>query len=148
MHKHAHPEPTSGEDKIREKGLRVTAQRLAVYTILSESTSPLSAEELAARTEDSFDLATAYRTLESFVEAGIARTVRLGGRSDKYELADCHHHYLICRSCDRTETVHACLTPATLRNVAKEQPDFATIDDHSLELYGTCRSCVNKSTCA
>jgi Fur family zinc uptake transcriptional regulator len=147
VHHHEHKKTRSGADQIREKGLRVTTQRLCVYTTLSKASSPLSAEEVSQRADPALDLATAYRTLESFVAAGIARAVRLGGRCEKFELANCHHHYLICRSCDRTETVHACLTPATLKAVAAEQPDFASIDDHTLELYGTCRSCATKPSC-
>jgi Fe2+ or Zn2+ uptake regulation protein len=148
MHNHSHEPHPSGEDYLRENGLRVTAQRLSIYTVLAQASGPLSAEEISENAHGTLDLATVYRTLESFVEAGIARSVRLGSRSEKFELADCHHHYLMCRSCDRVETVHACLTPAALKAVAAEQPDFASIDDHTLELYGTCRACATKPSCA
>jgi Fe2+ or Zn2+ uptake regulation protein len=147
MHSHSHEPHPSGEGILREKGLRATAQRLSIYTALAQASGPLSVEDVSEHAHVALDRATVYRTLESFVGSGIARSVRLGSRSEKFELADCHHHYLMCRSCDRVETVHACLTSAALKAVVAEQPDFASIDDHTLELYGTCRACATKPSC-
>lgn len=63
-------------DKLKEKGLKVTRQRLAILEVLVEENFPLSAQNIFSklrRNNPNLRLSTVYRTLNSFVEKKIVR---------------------------------------------------------------------------
>lgn len=104
---------------------------------------PQTVEELVRNGKGEFDTATAYRMLEAFAAAGLARRVVLTHDRALYEAAGVHHHHAICRVCGRIVDVEACL-PRTLDERVREAAGFACIDDHTLEFLGVCRPCAKK----
>src|SRR3712207_9164873 len=82
-------------------------------------------------------LVTVYRTLDLLSELGVVRRLDLGD-GPRYELAEDHHHHLICAGCGSVAEFEQCpLDPARLPQVWS---DFE-IRAHSLEVYGTCADC-------
>ncbi len=82
-------------DLIRRAGLRVTAQRQAIVSVLIESEDHPHAEEVLARAREhdaSISQATAYRTLSVLAEKGLLRTHTFDGGAARFELADRPHH--------------------------------------------------------
>ena len=76
--------PTDFARALREAGLRVTQQRMALLSILMDAADHPNADELLARArdlDDSMSLATVYRTLSALVEAGLIRKLSLEGES-------------------------------------------------------------------
>ncbi len=129
---------------LKEKGLRATPGRLALLTTLEKTMTPISAEELHART-GSIDIVTVYRTLQSLVQAGLAREVRFKDASVRYEYAHMtHHHHLVCTRCNSIEELPECdlsdLESTVLRNAKR----FASVEEHALEFFGICTTCVQK----
>ncbi len=82
-----------------EKGMRMTDQRRVVARILSESSDHPDVDELyhrAERLDPNISIATVYRTVRLFEEAGIlARHEFRDGRSRYEEATESHHDHLI-----------------------------------------------------
>lgn len=77
------------EGRLRDVGLRVTRQRVAVLEVLLQAGDHPTVEEvfLRAREHDpSMSLATAYRTLSAFVEGGMVRKLSMEDAPARYEM--------------------------------------------------------------
>lgn len=120
-------------EKIRGRGYKATPQRLAVLAAL-EAEQHQRLEEIRARCPE-VGLVTIYRTLDLLAEIGAVRRLDLGD-GPRYELAEDHHHHLICESCgDVTEFERCPLDLGSLRGM-----DFE-VSSHTLEIYGRCGTC-------
>ncbi|MEE4117834.1 MAG: Fur family transcriptional regulator [Paracoccaceae bacterium] len=86
-------------DRLEEKGLRLTEQRRVIAEVLSESRDHPDVEELHARAQardERISLATVYRTVKLFEEAGLLDKLEFGDGRARYEDADrAHHDHLI-----------------------------------------------------
>jgi Fur family ferric uptake transcriptional regulator len=119
--------------KLRGRGYKATPQRLAVLRALAAEQHQ-SMEEVRGRCSG-VGLVTIYRTLDLLSEIGAVRRLDLGD-GPRYELAEDHHHHLICESCGAVSEFEKCpLDPRRLNGL-----DFE-ISSHSLELYGRCAGC-------
>ena len=119
--------------EIRGRGYKATPQRLAVLEAVgAEQHQRL--EEIRARCPE-VGLVTVYRTLDLLSEVGAVRRLDLGD-GPRYELAEDHHHHLICESCgDISEFKRCPLDLGSLRVM-----DFE-VSSHTLEIYGRCGAC-------
>ena len=120
------------------KGLRMTDQRRVIARVLSASDDHPDAEELHRRaaTEDSrISLATVYRTVRLFEEAGIIeRHDFRDGRSRYEEVGDEHHDHLIdLKSGEVVEFVNEEIE--ALQEAIARKLGYKLVD-HRLELYG------------
>src|SRR4051795_5093221 len=93
---------------LREHGLRVTAQRLAVFRAVSDAPH-VSADGVveAVRGEIGWiSVQAVYDALAALTEKGLLRRIQPAGSSARYEsrVGDNHHH-LICRVCERVVDV-------------------------------------------
>ncbi|MFP4239614.1 MAG: Fur family transcriptional regulator [Rhodosalinus sp.] len=82
-------------ERCEAKGLRMTGQRRTIAAVLEDSTDHPDVEELyarASRRDDAISLATVYRTVKLFEEAGILERVEFGDGRARYEDADREHH--------------------------------------------------------
>lgn len=130
-------------DRLAAAGARVTRQRLLVANALAADGRQLTAEQLyerLRRQEPSIGRATVFRTLETLVDAGVARRLELDGHV--YAYVAClpeHHHHLACTRCGRVEEIdEAYIKPITERLAA----DLGfEIDDARLDFYGRCATC-------
>ena len=93
-------------DKLSEKGLRVTPQRIAIMqTILKLNNHP-TAENIIAYIKDnhpSISVGTVYKVLDSFVENSLLQKVKTEGGIMRYDPLLKDHHHLYCRETDRIE---------------------------------------------
>ncbi len=128
---------------LKEAGLRATTQRVALLSALLHSSSPLSVEALVLAGKGAFDTATAYRMLDAFLEAGLARRIELAQGRALYERTGSHHHHAVCTVCGSIKDVEACL-PKSLDERVRTSAGFARIDDHALEFFGVCTVCAKK----
>jgi Fur family transcriptional regulator, ferric uptake regulator len=119
--------------KIQGRGYKATPQRLAVLGALAAEQHQ-SLEEIRARCPE-VGLVTIYRTLDLLSEIGAVRRLDLGD-GPRYELAEDHHHHLICESCGGVSEFERC--PLDLRRL--RGVDFE-ISSHTLEIYGRCADC-------
>src|SRR5262245_59677607 len=100
--------------RCRERGVRVTAQRLAVYRSLAADPSHPTADAIDRRlrvTMPSLSPATVYRILESLVADGLLRRVSTTGGAGRFDANLTPHQHLICRVCGRMTDVPAPVMP-------------------------------------
>lgn len=131
-------------DYLREHGLPVTPQRLAVAEALVASERHLSAEELAeevGRRGRAVGTATVYRTIELLVRSGLAVERDFGEGFKRFETTRGipQHEHLLCTSCGRvTELRDERLERMTV--LVAEAHGFLR-ERHSLVIYGICADC-------
>jgi Fur family ferric uptake transcriptional regulator len=126
------------EKRCVEKGLRMTDQRRVIARVLSEAVDHPDAEELYRRAsgiDPHISIATVYRTVKLFEDAGILeRHDFRDGRSRYEEVAESHHDHLIDVQTGKVIEFRNEDIEALQRRVAEEL-GFELVD-HRLELYG------------
>lgn len=121
--------------KLRGCGYKATPQRLAVLAAISAGQHQ-RLEEIRARCPE-VGMVTVYRALDLFTGLGIVRRLDLG-QGPRYELAEDHHHHLVCEDCGSVKEFERC--PVDLQSLSRVGRDFE-VRAHSLELYGRCSDC-------
>ncbi len=130
---------------LREHGLQVTAQRLAILRAVSAQPHA-TADVIAEGVRDDIGAISrqaVYDTLGMLVEKGIIRRIQPAGSPARYEdrVGDNHHH-LICRVCGKTVDV-ACAVGKTPCLTAATDASFH-IDEAEVIFWGTCPECLEK----
>jgi Fur family transcriptional regulator, ferric uptake regulator len=121
-----------------EKGLRITDQRRVIARVLSESQDHPDVEKLydrAVAIDSGISIATVYRTVRLFEEAGILERHDFGDGRARYEAAaEAHHDHLIDVE---TGNVIEFVDPEleALQKQIAEKLGFRLVD-HRMELYG------------
>ncbi|CAM2963823.1 transcriptional repressor [Skermania piniformis] len=122
---------------------RSTKQRSAISALLDDTDEFRSAQELhdeLRRRGEGIGLTTVYRTLQSLADAGTVDVLRTdSGESVYRRCSSGHHHHLVCRDCGYTVEVDGPTVETWSQSVA-EQHGF-TDASHTVEIFGTCRSC-------
>jgi Fur family transcriptional regulator, stress-responsive regulator len=128
---------------LREHGLQVTAQRLAVFRAVQRL--PHSAADdvhAAVRGElGAISKQAVYDALGALTEKGLLRRIQPAGSPARYETrAGDNHHHLICRRCGRTVDVD-CAVGDTPCLTAADDSGFE-IDEAEVIYWGRCPECV------
>lgn len=141
------------KDLLREKGLKVTSQRLMVLNILSaHGDEHLTVEEiydLAKEESPEIGLATIYRTVQVLLELHVIEKVTFDGGFARYELngeetgSGHRHHHAICTQCGKVYSLETDLLD-TLEKQVFESLGFE-VTDHEVKLYGLCSACRRKA---
>ena len=133
--------PLSHSSDLTNIGLKATLPRLKILDLFEQSDKRhLSAEEVYRLLSDEgqdIGLATVYRVLTQFEQAGLL--IRHHFDSDKavFELNQGDHHdHLVCLQCGKVEEFYDSEIEKRQTRIAKER-GFA-IRDHSLQIYADC----------
>ncbi|MCX7198242.1 MAG: ferric iron uptake transcriptional regulator [Proteobacteria bacterium] len=129
--------------ELKTIGLKVTTPRLRILNLFETSNvRHMTAEEVYRQlSKDGVDLglATIYRVLTQFEQAGLLERHHFEGGRAVFELRqDGHHDHLVCLQCGRVEEFYDPQIERRQEKVAAER-GFAIID-HSLYLYAECRT--------
>ena len=131
----------SNAGSLHASGLKATLPRLKVLQIFRETGQRhLSAEDVykALLAEDSdIGLATVYRVLMQFVQAGLLERQRFEGDKAVFELNEGRHHdHLVCVRCGRVEEFVDAEIERRQKQIAAERG--FELQEHALSLYGVC----------
>ncbi|HVB20065.1 MAG TPA: Fur family transcriptional regulator [Candidatus Paceibacterota bacterium] len=132
-------------EMLRKQGLKVTPKRLGLISLLAQLKEPMSAHEIKAKWKHGdIDTVTLYRALDALVSTGIVRRVDLQHGHTDYELVMSgeHHHHLVCTSCGTIEDFIGCPEKNMEKLALKSSTRFASLGEHSLEFFGTCKTCA------
>ena len=126
------------EERCRQKGVKLTDQRKLIAQIMSDSRDHPNVDELYKRVskiDPKISIATVYRTVKLFEEAGILTKHDFKGGKARYEeLPDGHHDHLIdVQSGEIVEFVNEEIEK--LQETVAEKLGYQLLD-HKLELYG------------
>jgi len=126
------------ETLCAEKGLRITEQRRVIARVLSEAEDHPDVEALHARAsaiDSGISIATVYRTVRLFEDAGILERHDFGNGRARYEATtDTHHDHLIDVETGRVIEFMDDEVEDLQRRIA-EKLGFRLVD-HRMELYG------------
>ncbi len=132
------PRKIDVEALCAEKGLRITEQRRVIAQVLSEAEDHPDVEALHARAsaiDSGISIATVYRTVRLFEEAGILERHDFGDGRARYETSpEVHHDHLIDVETGRVIEFADPEIEVMQRQIA-ERLGFRLVD-HRLELYG------------
>jgi len=136
---------TAESEELRGAGLKITLPRIKVLQILENSSvRHASAEDiykLLIENGEEIGLATIYRVLTQFEEAGLVARHHFEGGHSVFEIAqNSHHDHLVCVKCGRVEEFSDEGIEARQKAVA-ERLGFE-LTDHKLNLYGLCGDCL------
>ena len=131
--------PSNIEEKCVKKGVRLTDQRKLVAKVMSESKDHPDVDELHKRVnklDSKISIATVYRTVKLFEEAGIVAKHDFKGTKARYEQAthEHHDHLIDINTGEITEFVNEEIE--SLQKKVAEKLGYKLVD-HRLELYGS-----------
>ena len=139
------------KEVLRERGLKVTNQRLLVLeTIAGHPGEHLTAEEIYELAKEQYPeigLATIYRTVQGLVELNVIDKVSFDDGFVRYELGSAkadshHHHHAICQECGRVLAFEGDLLE-TLEQALYDTMGFV-VTDHEVKLTGYCKDCIKR----
>jgi len=127
------------ENKCIQQGVRLTDQRKLVAKVMSESTDHPDVDELHKRVnkiDSKISIATVYRTVKLFEEAGVVAKHDFKGTKARYEEAtqEHHDHLIDVNTGEITEFVNEDIEKLQEKVAAKLGYKLV---DHRLELYGS-----------
>ncbi|MBI3902066.1 MAG: ferric iron uptake transcriptional regulator [Nitrosomonadales bacterium] len=126
---------------LKSAGLKSTLPRLKVLNLFENGEQRhLSAEEvykLLLATGDDVGLATVYRVLTQFEQAGLLVRHHFEGGKSVFELNEGKHHdHIVCLQCGHVEEFHDAAIEARQKKTAAELG--FEIRDHTLQIYADC----------
>jgi len=126
---------------LRERGMRVTPQRVVLHRALLELDRHVTADELLDAVGDrlpNVSLPTIYATLDLLEELGMVRRVQRAGTTLFDPRTDAHHH-LICTTCGSIEDLDSALDTAMLERAAARRG----FEHERIEavVHGRCAAC-------
>ena len=129
---------------LKKAGLKITLPRRKILEIMENAKHHhLSAEDIYRTLLDSGEdigLATVYRVLTQFQEAGLVVRHNFESGQSVFELDHGRHHdHLVCVKCGRVEEFVDEVIEKRQEEIAKKAG--YTITDHSLNIYGICTKC-------
>ena len=131
----------SKPNDLKTMGLKATLPRLRILSLFESSTvRHLSAEDvykaLINEGED-IGLATVYRVLTQFEQAGLLERHHFESGKAVFELSSVDHHdHLVCLQCGRVEEFYDAEIEKRQTKIARDRG--FTIHEHSLSLYADC----------
>lgn len=132
---------------LREKGFKVTPQRLAVYDALSSTKSHPNAEMLYNMLQPSYptmSLATVYKTMDIFAELGLIQVLNVGEDSYRYDAETASHPHIRCTECNRVDDIFNFQDEGLMNGV--EAKTGYQLTGRQLYFFGRCPHCQEKAS--
>jgi len=134
-------------DELKNTGLKATLPRLKILEIFqSGGQRHMTAEDvfrILLNERSDIGLATVYRVLTQFEQAGILERSHFESGKAVYELNEgTHHDHLVCTSCGRVEEFYDAEIERRQQMIAVDKG--WVMQDHAMSLYGLCGDCASK----
>ena len=127
---------------FKEKKLKLTPQRLAVYQYLKSTNEHPSAEIIynaLQATYPTMSLATVYKSLKTLVEVNLVQELNVGEGNFRYD-ANCFEHcHIQCVKCGKVEDLMNLPLP-NLNSIVEENSDYK-VNWNKVFFYGLCKEC-------
>ena len=133
--------------ELKDAGLKITLPRIKILQILENAEiHHVSAEDvykLLLANGEEIGLATVYRVLTQFEQAGLVVRHNFEGGHSVFELSsEKHHDHIVCVRCGRVEEFNDVEIERRQEEVARSLGYELT--DHHLNMYGLCPICAKK----
>ncbi len=127
---------------FKEKNLKLTPQRYAIYKYLLSTKAHPSAEMIFEKIivdYPTMSLATVYKTVKTLSEIGLVQELNVGEDNFRFDANVSKHPHIVCLSCGRVDDIEN-VDFSFLNKEAEKYTDY-TIKDHQLYFYGFCSEC-------
>ncbi len=128
----------------KEKGLKLTPQRMVIFRILSECNQHVTVDEVYQRARVEYPMlspATVYRNMEQMVDTGLLTHLELSGTSMRYDTNLDEHHHFVCTKCGKVSDVYLDKVNYKL-DQRRSHLGNAQINSLDLHLQGICGECL------
>tara|TARA_A100001035_G_C27654279_1_gene440724 strand:+ start:233 stop:646 length:414 start_codon:yes stop_codon:yes gene_type:complete len=130
--------------ELKDAGLKITLPRIKILQVLENSSvQHVSAEDvykMLIAADEEIGLATVYRVLTQFEQAGLVARHNFEGGHSVFELSkEDHHDHIVCQKCGK-------ITEFSDEKIEIRQSEVAKslgyiLLDHNLNMYGVCPDC-------
>ena len=130
--------------ELKDAGLKITLPRIKILQVLENSSvQHVSAEDvykMLIAADEEIGLATVYRVLTQFEQAGLVARHNFEGGHSVFELSkEDHHDHIVCQKCGK-------ITEFSDEKIEARQSEIAKslgyiLLDHNLNMYGLCPDC-------
>ena len=130
--------------RLREKGLKVTPQRIAIFRQLDGNTGHPSVEDIhreVCRDFPTISLATVYNTLDTLERISEVQAITLNPNRKHYDPNTTHHHHAVCTHCHTIQDVFTDFS-GDLQVPPEVLANFR-VDQASVCFRGLCRDCTS-----
>ena len=127
---------------LKEKGYKVTPQRIAVYDILKNTKEHPSVDMLYSKLQPEYptmSLATVYKSLEVFKDLGLVQELNVGEDKFRYDANVNQHPHITCTACGKVEDVYDDMLFDLADQVEKKTGYQLT--NQQLYFFGYCPNC-------
>jgi Fur family peroxide stress response transcriptional regulator len=131
--------------RLREEGLKVTPQRIAVVKYLEGNRAHPSVEEIhreVSRDFPTISLATVYNTLDTLEQIGEVQAVTIDSARKHYDPEMRPHHHLMCTSCRCIQDVFA--DYASVLRVPDALARQFRVKETAVSFRGVCQDCAEQ----
>lgn len=140
-----HPRPQEIEQKLmsslREKGYKLTPQRLEIIKLLSHDRSHPGAMDILKKVRQKapkISMSTVYYTLDMLKKEGMIQELEFYERDNRYDVNVLNHVNLICRRCGKIEDFTEAVPFSS--EIIEAQTGFRPVGMR-FEYYGYCKGC-------
>jgi Fur family peroxide stress response transcriptional regulator len=134
------------ESVCRDRGVKVTHQRLEIFRELAGTDDHPDAEQVYMRVRKRLprvSLDTVYRTLWLLKDMGLIVTLGRGQERTRFDANLKDHHHFVCMRCGLTRDFYAdALDPI---RVPEAVGGYGRIESSHLEIRGTCHGCIGRN---
>ncbi|EYE88145.1 transcriptional regulator [Fervidicella metallireducens AeB] len=130
---------------FKEKNLKLTPQRYAIYKYLKSTKNHPSAESIYEELKEDYptmSLATVYKTLKTLIELNLVQELNVGEDNFRFDANVDSHPHIFCLSCGRVDDVEG--VNFTFLNKEIENYTDYSVDTHQLYFYGLCPKCKER----
>ena len=133
-------------EKYRDKGLKMTPQRIAIISYLEDNKTHPTADDIYKRVKEEYptiSFATVYNTVQALCNIGTLMELSIDSERKHYDPVKEPHHHIICTQCGKIEDV-----TFDSKNGVTELTDLPegvlggfNVDQVHINLYGVCADC-------
>ena len=129
------------KEKLREDGVRMTTQRIAILDYLAESHHPTAEDIYTAivSKDPNISMATVYNNLNKLTDEGYLLELTYGDDASRYDFNIGKHYHVVCQECGRVEDLFYPLLE-DVESVAEELKGYKVLG-HRMEVFGVCPKC-------
>ena len=129
---------------LKNSNLKVTPQRLAIYSYLYHNHTHPNAETIYNSVKEdnlTISLATVYKTLKTLRDAGLIQEINVGEDSFRYDLQTDPHSHIICIKCNNIiDYVFEENFISSIKDKVNSETSFDLVSNQ-MYFYGICKNC-------
>ena len=134
--------PVNIRQRFREKGLKLTPQRYAIYEMMIHTDSHPTVEDIYHAVQPMFpmlSLNTVYYTLTSLKKAGLIADVPVQEGAARFDANMDRHHHLVCLKCRKIEDLYD--KALDQLKISAKSTNGYLVESHRVEFRGYCSEC-------